>query len=72
LQTVMTPNMGSEDFSCYQKEAPGVFWFLSSATPEKNTCIPHHNPRFDIDEDVLWKGSAALVAAAQAFLNKGE
>lgn len=72
LRTTMTPNMGSEDFSCYQKEAPGVFWFLSSANREKGTCIPHHNPRFDIDEDVLWKGSAALVAAAERFLNKGE
>lgn len=72
LQTTMIPNMGSEDFSRYQKEAPGVFWFLSAANPDKGTCVPHHNPRFDIDEDVLWKGSAALVAAAQAFLNKGE
>ena len=72
LLTDFTPNMGSEDFSCYQKEAPGVFFFLSSASREKGTCIPHHNPRFDIDEDVLWKGSAALVALAEHFLNKGE
>ena len=68
LLTDFTPNMGSEDFSCFQKEAPGVYWFLSSANREKGTCMPHHNPRFDIDEDVLWKGSAAFVAAAQAFL----
>lgn len=72
LLTDFTPNMGSEDFSCFQKEVPGVYWFLSSANREKGTCVPHHNPRFDIDEDVLWKGSAAFVAAAQAFLNKGE
>ena len=68
LLTDFTPNMGSEDFSCFQKEVPGVYWFLSSANREKGTCVPHHNPRFDIDEDVLWKGSAAFVAAAQAFL----
>ena len=68
LLTDFTPNMGSEDFSCFQKEVPGVYWFLSSANREKGTSVPHHNPRFDIDEDVLWKGSAAFVAAAQAFL----
>ena len=72
LLTDFTPSMGSEDFSCYQKEAPGVYWVLSAANPDKGTGVPHHNPRVDIDEDVLWKGSAALVAAAQAFLNKGE
>ena len=67
LQTSMTPSMGSEDFSCYQKEVPGVFYFLSSAADER-TCIPHHNPRFDIDESVLWKGSAAFVALTEDFL----
>ncbi len=71
LQTTMTPSMGSEDFSCYQKEVPGVFYFLSSAADDR-TRIPHHNPRFDIDESVLWKGSAAFVALTEDFLNKGE
>lgn len=71
LLTEFTPNMGSEDFSCFQKEAPGVYFFLSSVADER-TCIPHHNPRFDIDESVLWKGSAAFVALTEDFLNKGE
>ena len=71
LQTSMIPSMGSEDFSCYQKEVPGVFYFLSSAADER-TRVPHHNPRFDIDESVLWKGSAALVSLTEDFLNKGE
>ena len=71
LQTTMTPSMGSEDFSCYQKEVPGAFYFLSSAADDR-TRIPHHNPRFDIDESVLWKGSAAFVALTEDFLNKGE
>lgn len=69
LQTTMTPSMGSEDFSCYQKEVPGVFYFLSSAADER-TRVPHHNPRFDIDESVLWKGSAAFVALTEDFLKR--
>ena len=68
LQTDTLPSMGSEDFSCYQKEVPGVFWFLSSAADER-TSIPHHNPRFDVDEQVLWKGSAAFVNTVLTFLN---
>lgn len=68
VQTRMTPNMGSEDFSCYQAKTPGVFFFLSAANPEKGTCVPHHNPRFDIDEDVLWKGSGVFVSIVERFL----
>ncbi len=68
VQTAMTPNMGSEDFSQYQAKVPGVFYFLSSANEAKGTCIPHHNPRFDVDEDVLSRGSALLCALAQDYL----
>ncbi len=68
LQTSMTPNMGSEDFSCYQAEVPGVYYFLSAANAEKDTCHPHHNPRFNVDEDVLWRGAAMLCALAEDYL----
>ncbi len=68
LQTSMTPNMGSEDFSCYQAKVPGVYYFLSAANPQKDTCWPHHNPRFNVDEDVLWRGAAMLCALAEDYL----
>lgn len=71
VQTAFPSNMGSEDFSEYLALRPGAFYFLSSAA-DPSTRIPHHNPRFDIDEDVLWKGSAVFVSIAEEFLHKGE
>lgn len=47
------PIMVAEDFSAYQKEAPGVLVHLSTADEAKGTACPHHNAHFDIDEDQL-------------------
>lgn len=77
VTAVDAPNMGGEDFANYQqglneagfeKKTPGTFMFLSSANKEKGTCVAHHNPKFDVDEDVLWKGSAVYVAIAEKAL----
>ncbi len=62
------PNMGAEDFAYYLEQRPGCYFFVSAANPEKGTCVPHHNARFDIDEDVLWKGSAVFVELTREFL----
>lgn len=66
---VEAPNMGGEDFSRYLAEKPGAFFFLSTADRDKGTCVPHHNCRFDIDEDQLWKGSAVFVRLTERFLS---
>ena len=65
---IATPNMGGEDFAYYLMKKPGAFMFLSSADPKKHTDVPHHNPRFNVDEDVLWEGSAVFVRIAERFL----
>lgn len=61
------PNMGGEDFACYLEKTPGAFLILSSANTECQSDIPHHNPKFQIDESVLWKGSAVFVAIVEDF-----
>ena len=66
---VDNPNMGGEDFAYYLAEVPGAFMFLSSANHAKGTDVAHHNPKFNVDEDVFWKGSAAFVNIAEKFLN---
>ena len=66
---VPAPNMGGEDFAYYLEKVPGAFMFLSSSNPEKHTDVPHHNPKFNVDEDVLWEGSAVFVAIAEKYLN---
>ena len=62
------PNMGGEDFAYYLGELPGAFMFLSSSNPAKGTDVAHHNPKFNVDEDVLWEGAAVFVAVVEEFL----
>ena len=66
---VAHPIMVGEDFSLYLQQVPGAFLFLSSANPAKGTDAAHHSPSFDVDEDVLWLGTAAFVNLAERFLN---
>lgn len=61
--------MASESFSIYQKYFPGTFAFLGIENKEKGTGADHHNPHFDVDEDVLKLGVAATVQYALDFLN---
>ena len=68
LTTQPAPNMAGEDFAYYLEQKPGAFMFLSSSNPARNTNIPHHNPKFDLDEDVFYKGSAVFVAIVEDFL----
>ena len=60
--------MVSEDFSFYQEQIPGTFFFLGAAPPA-GTKYPHHSPMFAIDEGVLPTG-AALLAAFAAYANR--
>ena len=57
----MPKKMGSEDFSRYLAEKPGVFIRIGTRNAEKGICTFAHNNNFMIDEDVLDKGSATLV-----------
>lgn len=68
VTTQDAPNMGGEDFAYYLAEKPGAFMFLSSADAAKHTDVPHHNPKFMVDEDVFCKGSAVFVSIVEDFL----
>lgn len=57
------PTMVGEDMSAYLERVPGVFFFLGAGSGNGND-FPHHHARFDINEEVLWRGSAAMAAFA--------
>ena len=59
----------SEDFSEFSARVPGVFIFLGAGNPDKGTTLSHHNPRFNIDEDILIKGVAMHIENALHFFN---
>jgi amidohydrolase len=61
--------IASEDFSEFSARVPGVFMFLGAGNEKKRTTFSHHNPRFNIDEDVLLNGVAMLVHGALNYFN---
>jgi amidohydrolase len=63
------PWYGSESFSCYLKEYPGVMAFLGIKNPAAGTGAAHHNEYFDVDENVLKTGVIATVKFAAACIN---
>ena len=62
------PVMGAEDMAYYLQRVPGTFFYLGSNNENKRIIYPHHNSQFDIDEDVLWIGTAVFLQAIIDFL----
>ena len=60
--------MGSEDAAFFMQEVPGCYFFLGSANADKGLDAPHHNPRFDFDEEALVLGLAILAQAVGFYL----
>ncbi|MEM3949057.1 MAG: amidohydrolase [Zestosphaera sp.] len=61
-------SMGAEDFSYYLQKVPGAFISLGVRNESKGIVYPHHHPRFDVDEDVLWVGTALHSLLAYNYL----
>ncbi len=64
------PWMASESVAYYYILYPGVFLFLGTENKEKGMGAEHHNSKFDLDSNILYKGVAATVAYAFEFLNE--
>ncbi len=58
--------MGAEDFSYMQQQAPGAMFSLGVMLDGPPR--PHHNPAFDVDEDALPIGAAVLAEATCRLL----
>ena len=56
------PQTVSEDFSFYQQQIPGLYFFLGIRRPgaSPDEFAPNHSPRFKIDESGLQLGVRAL------------
>ena len=61
--------MGAEDFSGLMRKAPGVYGYIGARNEAKGITSTHHNPAFDIDEDVLHSGAGIYAQFAVDFLN---
>lgn len=61
---------GAEDFSYFQREVPGFFFFLGGMTPGNTEPFPHHTPDFFIDDSGLITGVKALTELSLDYLNQ--
>ncbi|MEM8929219.1 MAG: amidohydrolase [Bacteroidota bacterium] len=63
---------GAEDFSYFQREVPGFFFFLGGMTPGNTTPYPHHTPDFLIDDKGMQLGVKAMTELALDYLEAGK
>ncbi len=63
---------GAEDFSFYQEQIPGFFFFVGGRPPEipPDKAIPNHSPYFYVDEAALVPGVKAMSHLAVDYLEQ--
>lgn len=63
---------GAEDFSFFQKEVPGLYFFIGGA--QKGTdpakAAPHHTPDFYVDDSAMLTGVKSMTTLALDYLSK--
>lgn len=63
------PAMGGEDFSYFAQVVPGFYFRLGVANEARGITGGVHTPMFDVDEESLKTGVAAMAAAVCEFLD---
>ena len=66
VQEISEPTMGGEDFSVFLEKAKGAFFFHNGSFGDERD-MPHHNPKFQLNESSLWSGVAAMTAFALSW-----
>ena len=67
---VADPSGGSEDFSFFLNEIPGLFFYLGVVPRNQDLAkaAPNHSPNFFVDESSLVVGVRALASVTVNFL----
>jgi len=64
------PVMGAEDFAFYQKQIPGVMFWLGVSNPARGITAALHTAEFDADEDSLVVGVKAMANLLLDYLER--
>lgn len=56
--------MLSDDMGFFLKQVPGCYFFVGAGSAEKGFDQPHHNARFDFDEEALVVGAEVMIRVA--------
>lgn len=70
VNTLDQPNMAGEDFAFYLEKVPGSYFMIGNHNEEKGITAMVHNPKFDVDEDILPQAAAVFAKTAIEYLNK--
>ncbi len=64
--------MGAEDFSYYQQQIPGMYFFLGVTSPgaDPNGAAMCHSPHFCVDESAIALGIRSLARLAVAYMQR--
>ncbi|MEM4098066.1 MAG: amidohydrolase [Candidatus Micrarchaeaceae archaeon] len=62
------PTLAGEDFSYYLQRTPGTYLVLGLYNEKLGYIYPTHNPKFNLNENILPIGAAALVESALTLL----
>ncbi len=64
----------AEDFSFFQREVPGMFFFLgvNPKDVKPGTAAPNHSPKFMVDEAALVTGVRAMASLAVDYLHRSD
>lgn len=66
----MAPTTGSDDMAYFLERAPGCYFVVGSHNRERGLDGPHHNQRFDFDEEALSVAAKVLGGAALRLLGE--
>ncbi len=68
------PSTTAEDFSLYEKQVPGMFFFLgvTPQTIDPKNAAPNHSPRFFADEGGLKVGIRAMANLVVDYLSQNQ
>jgi len=72
VATLEQAEMGGEDFAYFARAVPSTMFRLGVRNEAKGMVHPLHSPRFQLDEDALPLGAAALARIAMDAANNGK
>jgi amidohydrolase len=68
---IPTPQLGGEDFAFFSQRVPSLMFRLGVRNEARGIVHPVHSSRFDLDEDALPLGAAALARIAMDYVRHG-
>jgi metal-dependent amidase/aminoacylase/carboxypeptidase family protein len=69
---IPTPQLGGEDFAFFSQRVPPLMLRLGVRNEARGMVHGVHSSRFDLDEDALPIGAAALARVAKDYVQKAE